>query len=288
MTTSKTLFKSVNIFQQFLLLLGFMLLGLFISSELSASLGTDLTRSKVLITSVFQNIFAFILPAVILPLMSRRKVGEWLHLGAGKGTAISYLGILVMFIVALPAMHALIDANEAITFPASMSELEHTLRTWEDMGARSSQLILESDSIWSMLVTVGAVGILTGLGEEFFFRGGIQNILTRNGIGPVTSILVTAAIFSAAHFQFFGFIPRMALGAWFGWLYWRYGSIWPAVTAHAINNSVVVIASMGIEQGWLPADFEMFGVPVNMYTPVIIASLVMMTVTFRLFFSRRS
>jgi len=55
------------------------------------------------------------------------------------------------------------------------------------------------------------------------------------------AIWTTAIIFSAIHFQFFGFLPRMLLGALFGYVLIYTGSIWMPVLAHFINNSVGVL-----------------------------------------------
>jgi membrane protease YdiL (CAAX protease family) len=42
--------------------------------------------------------------------------------------------------------------------------------------------------------------------------------------------------------QFYGFIPRMLLGAVFGYLVIYSGSIWAAVLAHFVNNSLAVLS----------------------------------------------
>ena len=54
------------------------------------------------------------------------------------------------------------------------------------------------------------------------------------------SIWVVAAVFSALHMQFFGFIPRLVLGGLFGYLYFWSRTIWVPVLAHFINNLIAV------------------------------------------------
>ena len=49
-------------------------------------------------------------------------------------------------------------------------------------------------------------------------------------------------LFSAMHMQFFGFFPRMLLGALFGYLLVWTGSLWVPVFAHFFNNASAVIA----------------------------------------------
>jgi membrane protease YdiL (CAAX protease family) len=69
-------------------------------------------------------------------------------------------------------------------------------------------------------------------------------------------IWISAALFSAIHMQFFGFIPRMLLGAAFGYLVVHSGSIWPAVTGHLVNNAGVVIAAAWMGPEWLEQGLE--------------------------------
>ena len=57
------------------------------------------------------------------------------------------------------------------------------------------------------------------------------------------AIWVTAIIFSAIHLQFFGFFPRMLLGAFFGYLLVWSKSIWLPIYAHFLNNSMAVVAA---------------------------------------------
>ncbi|MDE7136319.1 MAG: CPBP family intramembrane metalloprotease, partial [Muribaculaceae bacterium] len=40
---------------------------------------------------------------------------------------------------------------------------------------------------------------------------------------------------------FYGFVPRILMGAYFGYLIWWTGSLWVPVIAHAFNNSLVVV-----------------------------------------------
>jgi len=51
-----------------------------------------------------------------------------------------------------------------------------------------------------------------------------------------------AILFSAFHMQFFGFLPRMLLGAYFGYLLYWTRNIWIPVFAHFVNNAFAVIS----------------------------------------------
>ena len=83
-------------------------------------------------------------------------------------------------------------------------------------------------------------GLLTGLGEEMFFRGALQRICCDGMRRRHLAVWTAAFVFSTLHFQFFGFVPRLVLGAFFGYAYLWSGSLWVPVIGHALNNSAVV------------------------------------------------
>src|SRR5438876_139597 len=60
--------------------------------------------------------------------------------------------------------------------------------------------------------------------------------LTQSSRDPLGMAVFVAAVFSAFHLDPVGFVSRFELGLLFGVLYWRLGSLWPGVMAHAANN----------------------------------------------------
>ena len=70
------------------------------------------------------------------------------------------------------------------------------------------------------------------------------------------SIWFAAILFSAIHFQFFGFVPRLLLGALFGYLYYWSGSLMLAILAHFVNNAVSVTALYLYQEGQFTFDVE--------------------------------
>ena len=173
-----------------------------------------------------------------------------------------FIGVVAVYILAMPAMNQLIAWNQAVHLPEWGSALETTLRTWEEQNGKVAQQMLAGNGITGMLVSVLVVGLLTGFSEELFFRGGMQRIFTGLPISSATAVWVVAVIFSAMHFQFFGFIPRLIMGAFFGYLFVWTGSLWPSIFAHALNNSLVVLGA------WLTGSvvsdgFDTLGVAQN-------------------------
>ena len=61
-------------------------------------------------------------------------------------------------------------------------------------------------------------------------------------------IWVAAVIFSAIHVQFYGFFPRMLLGALFGYLYYWSKNLLIPMIAHSINNGTAVIGAYVLQR----------------------------------------
>ena len=102
---------------------------------------------------------------------------------------------------------------------------------------------VESDIIFdgvAVLLTFQALAFITPLSEEIFFRGFIfGGLLPR--MGPWRAIAISALVFSAFHLSIGVLVPIFVTGFLFAWLYWRTGSLWAAVGAHAGQNSLAVL-----------------------------------------------
>jgi len=84
------------------------------------------------------------------------------------------------------------------------------------------------------------IAVLAGFGEELVFRGLLQPELHKATGNIHFAIWTSAIFFSALHMQFYGFIPRMFLGALFGYLYYWSGNLIIPMFAHFFNNFMAV------------------------------------------------
>lgn len=186
-----------------------------------------------------QNVLTFILPVVITLAFISPKPLEFIQIG-NRPSLKSILMMIALYIALTPALNYIVEWNESLSLPESMKAIETWMRNAEDSARAVTDKILNENNI---ILSILLVGILTGLSEEVFFRGGLQRIFLSRPINAHVAIWVTAFIFSAMHFQFFGFFPRLIIGAFFGYLAYWSGSLWTAVFAHALNNSTVIIAT---------------------------------------------
>ena len=88
-----------------------------------------------------------------------------------------------------------------------------------------------------------ALAVVTPLSEEIFFRGFVfAGLLPR--FGARWAIAVSALVFCGFHLSVALIIPIFITGVLLAWLYWRTGSLWPCVIAHAVQNTVAVAATL--------------------------------------------
>lgn len=205
-----------------------------------------------------QNIIVFAFPAFALAVFVSRKPINYLRLNC-MPRAKSLLFLIVAIVVAMPAMNYIIDWNESIRLPESMSDIEQMLRQYEDMAKTATDNLTKGKSFGGILVLILTVGCLTGFGEEVFFRGMFTRLIIDKPCNKHIAIWIGAFLFSLMHFQFYGFVPRMLLGGFFGYLMVWSGSLWLPIIAHAINNSFAIVSIYLCEQNILPVRLDEVG-----------------------------
>ena len=229
--------------QRILIFFGITLMSLVIAAIIMGIVTSGgVSTLSLRISTLVQDVMLFILPAVITAVMVTPYPGELLAIN--RGTSVNLLIIVVLtFVVSLPSMNALVAWNESLTLPAALSGVEQWMRESENAAKGAVEMLLGGTSVGDLVVSILIVGVLAGFSEEIFFRGGLQRLLASGRMSPHAAIWLTAFIFSSFHVQFFGFFPRLLLGAYFGYLLWWSRSIWLPVFAHNLNNSTVVYAS---------------------------------------------
>lgn len=186
------------------------------------------------------HFFSYLFPALLYWLFIERKTLSDFQV-KHTPTPKTWLLALMLVPIFMPLNSKFIEWNAAMTFPDSLSGLEIWMREKEDQLAMLTQFLTNYTGFGQLLIALFVVAWLPAWGEETLFRGIIQRKLMQNWGNVHLAIWVSAAIFSAIHFQFYGFIPRMLLGAVFGYLYYWTGSLWIAVFAHFLNNGFVLV-----------------------------------------------
>jgi membrane protease YdiL (CAAX protease family) len=119
---------------------------------------------------------------------------------------------------------------------------------------------LEIKSTPELMLNLVMIALIPALGEELLFRGIIQRIFTDWSKNVHAGIWISAALFSAMHMQFYGFIPRLLLGVLLGYMLVWSGSLWLPILAHFFNNASAVIAIFLYNRGSISMDPDKIGI----------------------------
>ena len=217
----------------------------------------------------------FVLPALYL------KGAEKINPTSLISKRLSLLPWLLTGLVTLafmPVNSAFIEWNANVQFPEFVSDFESWARETEEAAARMTELLTQFNSFSEFLIGFTVIAIFAALGEELVFRGMIQNMLHKSFGNIHAAIWISAALFSLIHLQFFGFVPRMLLGALFGYLYYWSGSLWIPIFAHLVNNGFMLILIYLNTTGFIDFDLE------NSETAPWLAVLIFAIITVSLMF----
>lgn len=131
----------------------------------------------------------------------------------------------------------IIEWNANLNLPEFMSGFEQWAQEKEQMAAELTGFLATFDSNAQFIVALFIMAVFPAIAEEFVFRGLVQNRLSKGMGNAHWAIWISAALFSGIHMQFFGFFPRMFLGALFGYLYLWSGNLLIPIFAHFVNNA---------------------------------------------------
>ena len=195
-----------------------------------------------------QTTATFLLPPILCAWLwdEGHKPFRWLRMDVPVQWQNILLAVVIM-ICAVPGINLLADLNSRVELPKSLEFIEQILKSQEEAAAALTERFLQADNIGGLLLNIGLMALLPAFSEELSFRGTLQQIISKDQSGKEQStkihlaIWITAFIFSAIHMQFYGFVPRMLLGAMFGYVFVWSGSLWVPITMHFVNNGLAVL-----------------------------------------------
>jgi len=211
------------------------------TSELLEPSKLDFTRSSVIDymrgMQFFQFIFLFLIPSLVCARLFSTDTKKYLGLKAPGNLLYFGAGIVIM-IVAIPLCGFLGELNRGIQFPPG---IESWAKGHEEDAARQMEGLLSKHTITDLVLNLVCVAGFAAVGEELLFRGLAQRLLIRMFKSPWAGIIIASILFSAFHFQFYGFLPRLALGILLGAVYWYSGSLWTSILAHFVYDAFLII-----------------------------------------------
>lgn len=208
---------------------------------LNASTGAASSIEIIKLLQLFISTGMFIVPALFFSRLESQNWTEYLKL---KAFPFFLLIIVVLIMVSSgPMLELSSQINKAMKLPGFLKGIEQWMLSKELEMAEMTKKLLKMSTIGVLLFNILMLAIIPAIGEEFIFRGCLQKIFARWTGNKHVAIWVTAIVFSAIHVQFYGFLPRMLLGALFGYLLIWSGTIWMPILAHFMNNAVAVITA---------------------------------------------
>ncbi|MEI7502922.1 MAG: type II CAAX endopeptidase family protein [Paludibacter sp.] len=259
MLVFKGTLKQSGIFSKLLLLLGtasfFTILGILLWKIISNGDIADTSSLKLM--QLVQSLGMFVIPPIVVAYLWSEKPISFLKIEK-KLNWKSAITIVVMMIIAIPLINLLGDFNQQLELPKALVGLEAMMKSAELETAKVTEQLLNVHTLKGLSFNIFLIALLPALGEELFFRGVLQRIF-QDWKGAVAAIWVTAFIFSAIHFQFYGFLPRLLLGAFFGYLLLWSDNLWLPILAHFSNNMMAVVFYYLKYNGYHVFDIDTIG-----------------------------
>lgn len=178
----------------------------------------------------------FLIPSLLFAYFSDPKPYKYIGLKPPSNEIYWVLGIAAM-VLSIPLVEYLGMLNRMFVFGP---ETQRWIQSKEEEAMKLIQFMLSKHTPWQLVLNLIFIATFAAVGEELFFRGVLQRLFIKAFKNPWVGILVTAMIFSAFHIQFFGFLPRFALGTLLGLIYWFSGSLWTSIAAHFAYDALLV------------------------------------------------
>jgi hypothetical protein len=226
---------------------------------------------------VVQDIALLIVPSYIILVLMKSDKGyslEELRVPDFKDISL----VIVLAICVFPVTAFTGEINSMLDFPAGLSGVEVWMTEKEQQADTMIRSLIAAGTFGIMLLNLFSLALMPAIAEEFLFRGVFQRIFAGLFRSGHLAIWITAFLFSAIHFQFFGFLPRFILGLIFGYLFFWSGTLLLPVTAHFVNNAFPVIFSylQGGETLTIPVGIPLWKQALALPVPIVVGIVILL------------
>lgn len=256
-------------------MIGFMLAEPFYDGEnlLADIMAGSVKENSSVALLIVQGSVTFIgliaLPMLYIRFSEFKPISAFFKREASFPLVIGFLFLIVTTFVV--TISPITEWNENVVFPEALKSVEDYLRSAENQAAETTAIITNFTSPGNFLLAIVVISVFAGVGEEFVFRGLIQNELFRGSGNIHVAIWASAFLFSAFHMQFFGFFPRLLLGALLGYLYYWSGNLWVPVITHFFNNAVVLTVFYIHSLGKIETNLDETSAPLSLVAGCAVA-----------------
>ncbi|MGQ0826982.1 MAG: lysostaphin resistance A-like protein [Bacteroidota bacterium] len=233
------------------------------------------TIAFLYIGQVLGVVILFILPSVLFSIFwTRSKIH---YLGITTKPALGTLLIsAVGMLLAMPMINWLAELNLQMQLPEAFNAIETWMKNTEAKATELTEVFTRGTSLTKLMANLFVVALVAAVSEEIFFRGIVQKVLIECFKNKHVGVWIGAVLFSAFHMQFYGFIPRMLMGAYLGYLFLWSGSLWPGMLAHFLNNGLAVYVIWLINKGVISAEVDKIGIQPDQLAFVVSSFIMVM------------
>lgn len=227
--------------------------------DLPTKLSDPTAHPEIRMPLVIMQGCATLVGLILIPylyLLGQEKTNAWSWVKHKSIPPLIGAAIAVVVISFMAANSVIIEWNANVVFPDFMKAFGEWARETEARAEELTKFFTQFSSPVDFLLGLFVIAVLPAIGEELVFRGMLQPELNRLSGNQHIAIWVSAIIFSAFHMQFFGFVPRMLLGALFGYLYVWSGNLLIPMLAHFVNNGFSVLMMYLYQIGIITTDLE--------------------------------
>jgi len=224
------------------------------------------------VAQIISSFGTFIVPAVIFTLLVSRNRLEYLGMKNSGRLSTLLVGGLLMW-GALPLINGMAELNSHMQLPSFMSSIESWMKNAEKQADALTEAFMGHQTFFGMLTNLFMIGLLAAVAEELFFRAVLQKIMIKWTKSVHWGVWLTGFLFSFLHFEFYGFLPRMLMGVYLGYLFIWSGSIWIPIFAHFLNNATAVIFAYIEDKGIVPKDIDQLGAKGSEIIYVVISAV---------------
>jgi membrane protease YdiL (CAAX protease family) len=191
------------------------------------------------------------------------------------GGIIPLLLVTAATLTFMVANSLVIEWNANLELPNALHAFEEWAQSQESYLKALTEYLTTFPHTGYLIAALLIIAVVPALGEELFFRGLMQPLWMRILKNPHAAIWLTAFLFSAFHFQFYGLFPRLLLGALFGYFYYWSGSLWLAVLGHFLNNGFSLLMYYIYQQGMMETNLaEPEAVSLSVVVPFLFIGIV--------------
>lgn len=276
--------KTRHPFIQFLLLAGLLGFGILVGGALSfmilkpltglnplemsgASLKDPQTTNAWRILFAINSIGVFLVPGLLFAKFYDHPAMD--KIGFRSASVRNLLIAVALISISLPLINSISILNKGIHFPESMKKLEETFRAMTKQYEEQVNYIISMPNMGVLFMNLIVMAVLPAIAEELFFRGCMQQIFQQWFRNMWVAVIVSAVLFSAFHFDFYGFFPRVILGIILGWLFAKTGSLLPGILAHFFNNGIALVFTYVGQHASVQKNYATQDLDIPMWTGLV-------------------